>query len=502
MTKNKIINGTIMSYIAIIINFIAALVYTPWMISKIGQGNYGLYILATSLISLLSVDFGLSSATTRFITKYLAEDDQKSINDFVGLVYKLYFLISIILLIVLVIIYFFIGDLYVGLNTSELSIFKVIFIIISIYTVISFPFITVDGILSAYEEFAKLKLCEIFNKLFTIFLIVLALLFNGGVIELVLVNAFVGVITICAKVIIIKRVIPIKVNMKYKDLHMFKKIFSFSFWVTLSSIFQRLIFNVTPSILGIVSNSIQMSLFGTASSLESYSFTFSNAIGTMFLPKVSRIIANDSSQKEIGELSIKVGRLQFYIIALIFIGFLLVGYDFVILWLGQDFSTVYICAILLILPCVFHTPQKIQQTVLIAKNYVKYESIAYFTMGIVNVILSFIFANYWGAIGASLSIFIAYIIRTVILNIIYVKKLKLDLFSFFKEVYLQNIPLVVFTILFGVILNFIFNSLSWGNLIIKGTFVVFFYCVFLWTYSFNNYEKGLVSTFINVLKKR
>lgn len=58
--------GALISYFAIAFNIVAGLIYTPWMISKIGQSNYGLYTLATSVISMFVMDFGMGAAVTRF----------------------------------------------------------------------------------------------------------------------------------------------------------------------------------------------------------------------------------------------------------------------------------------------------------------------------------------------------------------------------------------------------------------------------------------------------
>lgn len=490
--------GVIMSYMAILINVIAALLYTPWMISKIGQGNYGLYTLSTSLITMFSIDFGLSTATTRFITKYLAEKKQEKINEFVGVVYKLYLVISALLLTVLFVLYFFLEKLYVGLTSEELETFKIIYVIISMYTVISFPFITLDGILSAYEEFVKLKLCDIFSKLFTIFLIVISLLFDKGVIELVLINAVVGFLVIIIKIIIVKKNIPIKVNFKLRSKKLLRDIFSFSAWVTVSQMFQRLIFNVTPSVLGMVSNSLAMSLFGAAMSLEGYAYTFSNAVGSMFLPRVSRIVNGENSQEELEKFSIKIGRIQYYIIGLIFVGFLTLGKDFIGLWLGDDFSPVYICAVLLIFPSLFHNSQKIQQMTTIAEGYVKMEAIAYLIMGTLNVVLSFSLSALWGAVGASISILVSYSVRTILLNCIYIKYLKMNMRRFYVEVYAKNLPLLFFTMLVGIILNYVLTTTSWINIIVKGIITVAVYVWFAWRFSFDSFEKSIV---LDVMKK-
>ena len=49
--------GAILSYLAIVINIVSALIYSPWMLSKIGSGDYGLYsfcLLYTSNIQNIS----------------------------------------------------------------------------------------------------------------------------------------------------------------------------------------------------------------------------------------------------------------------------------------------------------------------------------------------------------------------------------------------------------------------------------------------------------------
>ena len=65
--------GALISYIALFINIVIGLVYSPWVIRSIGKADYGLYTLALSIISLFVFDFGLGSAVTRFIAKYNAE---------------------------------------------------------------------------------------------------------------------------------------------------------------------------------------------------------------------------------------------------------------------------------------------------------------------------------------------------------------------------------------------------------------------------------------------
>ena len=99
------------------------------MIRVIGKDDYGLYTLSLSIISLFVFDFGLSAAVQRFVAKYLAENKPEKVKDCLGLVYKLYLYIDVILLVLLTVVYFFIPFIYKELTLVEIEKFKVIYII-------------------------------------------------------------------------------------------------------------------------------------------------------------------------------------------------------------------------------------------------------------------------------------------------------------------------------------------------------------------------------------
>ena len=201
--------GAVLSYFSIILNVVAGFVYTPWMVNQIGQGDYGLYTLANSLITLFLVDFGLSTATSRYISKYRAEGRQDKIDNFLAAIYKLYLLIDLVLFIVLLVVYSFIERIYVSLTPYELERFKVVYIIVASFAVINFPFVTFNGILNSYEKFIPLKLADVIYRILLVSMTIVALIFGMGLYGLVAVHAIVGLLIIIFKFIVIKTSIPI-----------------------------------------------------------------------------------------------------------------------------------------------------------------------------------------------------------------------------------------------------------------------------------------------------
>ena len=98
--------GAVVSYITIVFNIIAGLIYTPWMIASIGKDNYALYTLALSIINIFLLDFGIGSSVTRFLSEYYAKGMRKEAEQFMGIFYKVFFVISAIIAFGLIIFYF------------------------------------------------------------------------------------------------------------------------------------------------------------------------------------------------------------------------------------------------------------------------------------------------------------------------------------------------------------------------------------------------------------
>ena len=427
--------GAILSYLSIGINIIAGLIYTPWMVDTIGKSDYGLYTLSNSLVTLFLVDFGLSSAVSRYVAKYRAEERQDKVDNFLGAVYKLYLIIDAVIFVALVIIYFCIDSIYVKLTPAELEKFKVVYLISASFAVINFPFVTFNGILNSYEKFIFLKLADVIYRILLVALTVITLLFGGGLYGLVAVHAIVGLIVIAYKWIVNKKQITLKINWKYSDFSLYKDIFGFSIWVTISSLAQRLVFNITPSILGAVASSVAIAVFGIVTTIEGYTYTITTAINGMFMPKISRIYERGGEKDELMPLMLSVGKFQYAINGLIAVGFAVVGKEFINLWMGSTYLDAYYGILLVIIPGLFFNSMQIANTTMIVRKKVNLQAWVNLGMGVVNVLLSIILSSYYGVIGACISISIAYMLRAVALLIIYKRVLEIDMASFVINCY-------------------------------------------------------------------
>ena len=498
--------GAIISYGTIVFHIVAGLIYTPWLLSQIGQSDYGLYTLATSLITLFVMDFGLGAAISRYVSRYRAQNNQQAVNDFLGMIYKLYMIVDAAIFLVLLVYFFLIDKVYVNLSPEEIEKFKIIYIITATFSVVSFPFSNLNGVLTAYEKFIALKLCDFFNKVLNIFLVVIALLFGWGVYALVSVHAIVGLMTIAVKLLIIKQKTPARVNFKFFDKSMLKEIFGFSMWTTVGNLLQRLILGISPSIIAAVcaAGSVEVAIFGLASTVEGYVYTFATAINGMFMPRISKIIVDGKKDTELMPLMVKVGRIQLMLVGLVSVGFLALGKSFIVdIWNKPDFVQSYYCAALLLLPNMLYLPMQIANTTLVVENKVKIQAQVFMAMSVVNIVLSLILSHYWGAIGAALAVFVAYVVRVVLMIIVYQKQMNLNMVKFIKDVFLNMSPYLILTFVAGFAMEK-FNPLPHGFLrfAINGAVLVGCFGVLMLVKGFNQYERNLVSgVFKKLLRK-
>lgn len=492
---SQIKHGAILSYVNIGIYILTGFLYTPWMIRCIGQADYGLYTLAMSVISLLAFDFGLGNATSKFICEYLAEGRQDKVDNLLGVIYKLYLGIDVLILLIFTGIYIFLPEIYHGLSDPEISKFKILFIIAASYCLFSFPFIPQTGILTGYEHFVALKGSEVFNRIFVVATMAVCLLCGYGLFALVIVNSLGGILTILLRLYYIRKDTPLKINFSFWEKDEFKKIVRFITWVTVVALAERMILNIAPSILGVYENSTMIAILGIAIIIESYFFLFGSSVGGgLFLPKVSRMLQADDVESVL-ELMTRLGRLLLFVCGFIFIWFIFFGQQFISLWVGDNYELVYPVAILLLIPNMIYLPQEIGMTYIVATNTVKYQAFAYLGVAAVNLAISFPLTYYFGLLGLASALFISLMLKSAFLNVVFYRKLKLNVFKFFRDCFGKVLPsLIIASVIFFLI--GVLPLEQWYWYVAKNLIAVVAYCVIIWKVGANSYEKSLLKSLI------
>ncbi len=490
--------GALISYSAMAFNILAGLIYTPWMVDKIGRDNYGLYTLANSLIAIFMLDFGLSSAVSRFVAKYRAEKREQDIRNIVGIIYKLYLIIDAVLLVIFTVLFFFLGQIYKELSPSELQTFRILYIIISSYHLITFPFTPLNGILNAYEKFPQLKFCNLLYHLLSVAFVVAVLLFSSNVIIVIIATTLAHLVTVLVRFIIVKTSIQLKINFRASEKGIYKNLFSFTAWTTIISVMQRFTHSFAPSVLGITSGVLEIGLYAPAVTLEGYFFTLGSTINGMFLPRISKHIANKEEHK-ILSLMIKVGRYQAMVLGLVFIGFVCVGKDFMLLWMGPEFEKTYYLAMIILLPTLISCTQQIAKTTVIAKKLIRYQAICMIFTGCFGLLISYLLSLKVGAFGVCIGTALTAILNITFMNVIYKKKAGINVFEFYKKCYLKLLPCYGISLAAGFCTSSVIPLGGWLGLAIKAALITVIYFTVMFLFYIGKEDK---TQLFKLLRKR
>ena len=501
MSSGNITKATLISYVAIFANIAISFFYTPWMIRQIGVSDYGLYHLTISFVSYFLMDFGLAQAVQRFIAKYRAEGNEEKVAKMIGLTTRVYFIIDIVIFIALFVLYFFINQVFTGLTPYEIDRLKGLYLIAATFSVLNFMFKPMGGAMMAYEYFIEDRVLELFNKIGVVVIVCTALALGANVYSIVLINSATSLIVSIIKFIVFKRKSKLKIQWNYYEKTELKSILSFSIWAFLSMLAQRLRFSLIPTVLGILSNSDQIAIFALGSSLEGMVYTLSTGLNGLFLPKVSRLV-HSNSRENIINLMIRVGRIQLYLICLIFFGFVLLGQSSIHLWVGNHFQDVYYILIFLIISNLVSLTQHIANDLVYVENQIRNTSIIIFATSLIGLVVACILAQRHGAVGCAIGTGTGLCLYQIIINIFYHRRLGLDIKHFFKECHLKIMPTVI---IIATIFYFSFrrfNIDSWVEFFIAIIIFTIFYLVICYFFSFNDEEKSLCRLLIHRSKKQ
>lgn len=500
-------SGAVLSYVSIIVNTLIQLLYTPLLIKKLGQSEYGLYSLVASIIGYLTImDLGFGNAIVVYTAKYRAQgklDEEQKLHGMFNRVFKI---IGIIMGIIGLIVYFNVNNIF-GKNMSnvEISKMQIMMLILSFNLFITFYFAIYNSIISAYEKFTFQKIISIIHSLLKPLFMIPLLFLGFKSISLCVVITITNIFTILSNYIFCKK--KLNVNTKYRgfDKRVFKIIIGYSIWIFLGVIVDKVNYSVDNVILGAVSGTIAVSIYSVATTFNTVFINVSTAINSVMLPKITKLVTQNASTEELTNEMIKVGRLQNYIIFLACSGFILFGKNFIVAWVGKGFIDAYYVTLLLIVPASIPLIQNTGLSIMQAMNKYRFKSISTFVMAIINIIISIFLAKWLGPIGAALGTCIAIIICNVILiNIYYLKIIKLKIFKFWSAIIRQTIFFTIPIFIILVIMKYT-KLIGFKAFIIYGIIYTLLYSLTAYYFSMNNYEKNMILNLlykINFLKRR
>ena len=297
-----------------------------------------------------------------------------------------------------------------------------------------------------------------------------------------------------------------KIRPIYKDISfpLLKNILKFSFWIFVANVVSQL-FNATDTaMIGAIPKLATegVAVYNIGATFNSIMFSLTTGITSVMAPKINNMVLSGKSSKELTDLSIKVGRIQCYIMMLVITGFIVFGKPFIYYYAGKGYDESYWVAILMMIPNMIPLAQTVCLNVVVAQNKHQFRSIVYLMIAIFNVIGTWFLMQVMGVVGAALMTGIALILgQGFAMNWFYKVKSGLDIERFWIEVGKTYIIPIIMCIVFCMVSKYIdFYNLKLffvGVIVYTGI-----YSLLLWKFTLNEYEKNLfLKPLIKVYRK-
>lgn len=454
---------------------------------SLGAENYGLYLVLGSLIAYISLlDLGITNTITRFVAKYKAQNDVENERKFFSIIFRVIIFIILMMLSLGGILYLNLDNLIkTDILSDNLNIIFGLFLLTSIINlIVGF----LNGYLTAYEKFVFLKTINLIKCLVRLAIILALFTSLGSIYFLVLIDFILSLIVLICSVIYFFKIYPHYFNITYYDSSFLKELYKYAFWVFILGLISQIQWQTGQIIIGYKIDNTAVAVYGLGILLGTYYGAFSTAVSSVFIARTTYKVYQNNSMQELTEYMVKVGRISAIVLMLILVNFILIGQDFIRLWVGEEYQQTWFVALLIMLVYTFPLLQAIANQVLDAKKLFKFKAKIYLVFLSAGSFFGYFLIEYYSIYGMVIGLITGWLISIIIMTIYYHNFLNLNMVYFFKK--LINIFVIALTTLFiGHLIIENIDGYSWFISAFKGSIISMLYIVLIYKWGISNEER-------------
>ncbi len=501
--KNQRKIGVVLSYLNIGIEFIIGIAYTPVMLRLLGQSEYGVYNAAASVISYLGLfSLGFGSSYMRFYARYKAKEDDRGIAKLNGL-FALVFGLAAVLSVLAGGVLTNMPQVVFGSKFTpyELDISQKLLALMTVNTAASFVSTIFSMYINAHERFVYSRLLGIITALTGPMVTFPLLLLGYGSVAMTVVHTALQIVGLVCNLVFARK-LGMRFTFGKPDFSLLKEISVFSVFIFLTSLSSVINSSIDKLLLSRNFGSESVAVYEIGNKINHYLMIFSVNVSVVFVPKVNKMVAERDDNSQLTDLMIRVGRIQYLILGLIFFGFVLVGRYFIGIYAGEGYEESYAIALMVMgasfVPYIQNVGIEIQK----AKNKHIFRSVAYLLIAFCNVGVSIPLIKTYGIKGAAVGTALALLIgNTIIMNIYYKKGICLEMGRFWRS---MTKPILATAMSFVpcLVLGMYWKVDRMERFAAMILLFTVLYVTAQWFVGMNGEEKGMIKGFFARFKKR
>lgn len=496
MKINQIKFGAIMTYVSYGLNVILTLVSTPLMINMLDQTEYGVYQTMMPLVSCLHVlTLGLGSAYTRYYSIYKAEHNEEKMASLNGMFITIYTLLGVLAAVLGFGMSFFLDRIFPEMPTEYLPLARSLCRLMAVNMGLSFPVYVFTSHIIVNEAYVFQKTVAALKMILNPIITIPLLFLGGGTRSIAILALVLTAATGIVDMIYCFKKLKMPISLRKFDFFIFKDMMRFTFFVFLSIVVDEINWNSDRIVLGMFRGPDDVAVYGAAAQLNIYFMSMATMLTNVFVPRAHRLIATGRPDKEVSDLFIKVGRIQFMIMSFIMIGFIAIGEGFMRFYTNESYveQGAFVIAMLLMVPTIVPSIQNLGGEIQQAKNKHKFRAITYLIVAVVNVVLSIPLCQLYGGVGAALgTTFTVVVGKGFLMNWYYKKHIGLDIGRFWKAM-LRILAGMAVPLVAAILMAVFIEITTVGQLLFYGAAIAVLGGVCMWFFGMNKEDRDMLA---------
>lgn len=490
---NQLRVGAVLSYANLFASNVLALLVTPLMLRSLGQTEFGIYSLIGAFVAYIAVlDFGLGNAVIRYVAKFRAEGNDAAVGGFLRRSVELYLGAAALAVVVGGVAFLNLNAMFGDTMTgADLAQARRLFVLMVLNVAVSFPLSAYAGVVNAYEQFVFLRAVNLLRAVVRTAALVALLLLGYKALAIVVLDTALNLATGLLNVYFVHRRLRVRAAPHAFEPAFMRGLAAYSAFVFLNIIVDQLYWKIGHLVLGAISGPTSVAVFAVATQFTHYYMQFPLAVGGLFLPRVTAMVATGATADDLLEIFARTSRVQLLVLAYVLGGFVLFGREFITLWAGADYAGAWQIALVMMVPLTVPLFQTIGLHILQAKNMHQFRAVAYLVIAVVNVLVSIPLVRRWGPLGAAVATASSLVAGNIVaMNLYYRYKIGLDMRRFAQAVFARIVPSALAAAALGAVAHAI-AGYSWPKLALRGGLYTLAYAIVMWRHGMNDYEREL-----------
>lgn len=385
------------------VTMVVSFFISPFVVHTLGNTAYGIWVLVASFTGYLGLlDFGMRPAIVKFVARFHELQDDDELSRVVSTVFTIFSIIAVVIVIASIVLSQ-IADRWFDIPDELTRDFRIIIILVGLNLALTFPFGIFNAILNGVQRFDLANLVNVSVFLVRSLFVVIFLKAGGGLVALGTIALAASLAEFLIKARLCTRLLPgMRVNFRLASRTTLRMIFSFSVYTFLIGIALRLQAQTDSIVISAFLTPALVTFFAIGNMLVEYLSHLVSNISTVATPLASALDARHDFER-LRYLLISGTKYTLFVITPIGTAFLLLGKQFINLWMGTEYGEASGQVLTILMIGYFgHMSQYVAGSIFYGLGRVKPLSLLTLGAALLNLALSIILVKPYGINGVAL----------------------------------------------------------------------------------------------------